>query len=156
MMEDRGLALTISTADCYPIILASARPRALALLHAGREGTARGILAAAVLGMEKAYGVKAEQLLVILGPGIGPCCYKVGEEVASAFRGTAGALRPGDDGKYFLDLPRIIRSQLREAGVREDRIILSAVCTCCENELFFSHRREGPFTGRLMAVAGLL
>lgn len=156
MAEEKGLALTISTADCYPIILASLRPRALALLHAGRAGTARGILASAVSGMENAYGVKAEELLAVLGPGIGPCCYEVGEEVAGEFRGTAGALRPGEDGKYFLDLPAVIRSQLHEAGLPEDRIILPGVCTCCEGELFFSHRREGPFTGRLMAVAGLL
>ncbi len=156
MVAERGLALTVSTADCYPVILASLRPRALALLHAGRGGAARGIVASAVSKMETAYGVKAGELLAVLGPGIGPCCYEVGEEVARAFRGFAGALRPGKEGRYFLDLPGVIRAQLREAGVPEERVVLSGACTRCQSELFFSYRRDGPFTGRLMAVAGLL
>ena len=139
---DRGLMLL--TADCLPIALArvdGARP-AVAILHAGWRGLLAGIPSAGVLAL--GGGIVA----AMIGPGIGPCCYEVGDEVADPFRAAFG---PGlvRDGR--LDLWSAAERALRAAGcVRVDR---ADVCTACNPALFFSHRRDRGVTGRQGVVA---
>jgi hypothetical protein len=83
-----------------------------------------------------------------IGPGIGPCCYEVGDEVLSAFSRLGEGIASG----RWLDLPEVARRLLREAGVEE--IESAGLCTCCEEELFFSHRRDaGP--GRQAGIVWL-
>jgi YfiH family protein len=141
--EDRGLPMLAIVADCLPIALArvNGRAPALAVLHAGWRGLLEGI---AAKGVEALGG---GLVAAAIGPAIGPCCYEVREDVSEPFRRAFGfgLLR---DGK--LDLWSAAERALRAVGVtRVDRF---DVCTACNPELFFSHRR----TGKPRGVQGVL
>jgi YfiH family protein len=132
-----GLPMLKLTADCLPVALARQNGKpGLALLHAGRLGLLEGILEAGVAALG------GRRLAAAVGPGIGPCCYEVGEEIADAYRARFGgeALRGRN-----LDLWTVAERLLREAGV--ERIERVDVCTACNAE-FFSHRRDRGVTGR--------
>jgi YfiH family protein len=135
--DERGLPMLKLTADCLPVALVrrSGEP-ALALLHAGRLGLLEGILEAGVAALGGA------RVAAAVGPGIGPCCYEVGDEIASAYRSRFGAaaLRGRN-----LDLWGVAERVLHDAGVTSVERI--DICTAC-NEEFFSHRRDGGVTGR--------
>ena len=142
--DERGLPLLALAADCLPIALAQAngsRP-ALAVLHAGWRGLLGGIAASGVA------AVGGGLVSAAIGPGIGPCCYDVGEEVAARFRRAFG-LGLAQDGR--LDLWSAAERALRAAGcVRVDRV---DVCTACNPDRFFSHRRDEGLTGRQGVLA---
>ena len=127
-----SLPLLVLVADCVPVALSG--PGGVAMLHCGWRGLAAGIV---VRGVEAVGATEAA-----IGPAIGPCCYEVGEEVLSEFAGLGDGVVSG----RMLDLPEVARRRLREAGV--ERIESSELCTSCEPELFFSHRRDAGRTGR--------
>lgn len=136
-----GAAALVFVADCVPVALSG--PGGVAMLHCGWRGLAAGIVA------KGAAAVGATDAAV--GPAIGPCCYEVGPEVQAALQSPTGlkaahmiALSPVGGG--VADLPGVAREQLRAAGV--ERVELSGLCTSCEAELFFSHRRDRGRTGR--------
>ena len=139
-----GRAVAVKTADCLPILLADARNRAVAAVHAGWRGTAAHIVEAAVAAMRDRFGTRAADLDAAIGPGIGPCCYEVGPEVAERF---------GREGRTRLDLAAENRRQLEEAGV--PRIYLAGLCTMCGPE-FHSYRRDRDAAGRMHAFAGIV
>ena len=135
--EQPGVPMLTVTADCLPVALARRNGApALALLHAGRLGLLEGILDAGVA----ALGGRA--LTAALGPGIGPCCYEVGDDIATAYRTRFGdqAVRGRN-----LDLWFVAERVLYDAGVESVERV--DVCTACNAE-FFSHRRDGGVTGR--------
>jgi polyphenol oxidase len=141
--DEPGLPVLAMSADCLPVALVRTDgTRAVAVLHAGWKGLLAGIVAAG------ARALGGDTLAAAIGPGIGPCCYEVGEEVAAPFRE-----RFGDDVLHGrnLDLWTSAERALRRAGVesvhRFDR------CTACEPETFFSHRRDRGNTGRQGVIA---
>jgi YfiH family protein len=139
-LTDRpDLAPLVFVADCLPVALHG--PGGVAMLHCGWRGLAAGIVAAGV----KALGARR----AAIGPGIGPCCYEVGEEVLGSFAGLGEGIADG----RMLDLPEVARRLLERAGV--ERIASAGLCTSCERELFFSHRRDGGATGRQAGLAWL-
>lgn len=124
-----GVVGLVYVADCLPVALAG--PGGVAMLHCGWRGLAAGIVA------RGADAVGATHAAI--GPGIGPCCYEVGDEVLAAFSGLGAGVADG----RMLDLPEVARRLLRESGLTT--IESADLCTCCEEELFFSHRRDaGP------------
>jgi polyphenol oxidase len=127
-----GLAPLVLVADCLPVALSG--PGGVAMLHCGWRGLAAGIVARGA----EAVGARA----AAIGPGIGACCYEVGEEVLARFAPLGAGVARG----RMLDLAEVARRQLRDAGVGE--ISSSGLCTSCEGELFFSHRRDGERSGR--------
>ncbi len=131
-----GLAPLVFVADCLPVALAG--PDAVAMLHCGWRGLAGGIVAKSV----EATGARA----AAIGPGIGPCCYEVGEEVLEALRPLGDGIANGS----MLDLAEVARRSLQRAGVSE--VEVSGLCTSCEEELFYSHRRDAGRTGRQAGV----
>jgi YfiH family protein len=139
VLREPGSAALVFTADCLPVAVAG--PSGVAMLHAGWRGLGGGILAA---GVEAVEGTSAA-----IGPGIGPCCYEVGDEVLDAFSGLGEGVATG----RRLDLPEVARRQLAAAGVR--RVESAGLCTSCEAELFFSHRRDAGRTGRQGGIAWL-
>jgi YfiH family protein len=144
--DDRGVPLLALAADCLPIALARANGRtpALAVLHAGWRGLLGGIASTGVAALGGSL------VSAMIGPGIGPCCYEVGDEVAAPFRRAFG-LGLVRDGK--LDLWSAAEGALRNAGcTRVDRV---DICTACAPERFFSHRRDDGVTGR-QGVIGLI
>ena len=135
----RGLGLLVFVADCYPVALAGGGR--VAMLHCGWRGLAAGIVA-------KAAAAFAEPPAAAVGPGIGGCCYEVGDEVRDAFADVEGAAAG-----RMLDLRRVVEAKLRAVGV--ERIEHVDECTSCRADLFFSHRRDGGVTGRQGGVAWL-
>jgi polyphenol oxidase len=141
--DEPGRAMLLLTADCLPIAIArrTGRP-AVSILHAGWRGLLNGVVAAGVRSLGD------EEVAAAIGPGIGPCCYEVGEEVAAPFREAFGEdVVP--DGR--LDLWTSAERALRAAGcVDVDRLDR---CTSCEPDRFFSHRRDRGRTGRQGVIA---
>jgi polyphenol oxidase len=144
--DERDLPLLALAADCVPIALARSNGAApaVAVLHAGRMGILAGIAEAGVA----ALGGK---VAAAVGPAIGSCCYEVGEEVAEPYRQRFGA---GIMNGRNLDLPQAAERALREAGV--DEIQRFDLCTACNPELFFSHRRDGKPRGVQGVLARLV
>jgi hypothetical protein len=134
-----GLTPLVFVADCLPVALVG--PGGVAAIHCGWRGLAAGIVerGAAEVGAEAAA----------IGPGIGPCCYEVGDEVLAEFAPLGDGIADG----RMLDLPEVARRLLARAGVSD--VETSGLCTSCEPDLFFSHRRDGARTGRQAGLAWL-
>jgi YfiH family protein len=139
----------VLVADCLPLVMSA--PGAVAAIHCGWRGVAAGIVRVALERLCEVGGAAPPDVTAALGPGILPCCYEVGEEVVAAFseRGLGDAI----DGRT-LDIPRAIRLELTAAGVPVQAIADVRLCTSCNPDLFFSHRRDGP-TGRQAGIAWL-
>jgi YfiH family protein len=182
--RERDLLLVVQTADCVPILLADTRQRAIAAVHAGWRGTLRRIAAKALGRMQMEFGTRPEDVMAAMGPGIGQCCYEVGEDVAREFNaqfpnarewfdGPFDALASGENDPNWLpwltmkppghpppplrvnlDLIAANRAILADAGVAPARIFASGYCTACRSDLFFSYRRERT-TGRMMSAIGI-
>jgi polyphenol oxidase len=175
-----GTLLGTQTADCVPILLVDPKKRAVAAIHAGWKGTLARIAQKTVGHMQFEFCCRPGDLLAAIGPSIGPCCYEVGADfVAKFFAQFADApeyfdeARTGDEPNplqwlnmyppghqpppknVHLDLPKANRSQLLAAGLRAKNIFSSHLCTSCRTDLFFSYRKEGPQSGRMLSVIGL-
>jgi YfiH family protein len=132
-----ALTPLVQVADCLPVALAGAR--GVAMLHCGWRGLAAGIVA---------HGVEAvTATAAAIGPGIGRCCYEVGDEVLAAFE----ALDDGVATGRMLDLEAVATRLLERSGVSD--VEAAGICTSCEADLFFSHRRDGSRTGRQGGLA---
>jgi YfiH family protein len=152
---NRRIAIGVLTADCLPLVLAARDTGMFSVIHAGWQGTLLGIAVRAVQELAAAGAVPGD-MMAVLGPSIGSCCYQVGDEVYGAFehkwRGRLGeAFRRTDP--WHLDLQKANRLQLQDAGIRGENIAAVGLCTCCRRDLFFSHRRDGVRTGRMLAFA---
>jgi YfiH family protein len=149
-----GAMVSVLSADCVPLIFYDPARHAGAVVHAGWRGTAAGIAGRTVRFLEEQCRCRPEDLLVGLGPSIGPCCYEVSEEVARRVLESAGPPACGGRGQagslshHYADLPAANRQQLLAAGVRAEHIEDSGLCTSCHAEDFFSERKLGRPTGR--------
>ncbi len=142
-----GGLVAVKTADCLPILLVDERHRAVAAVHAGWRGTAARIAQHAVDAMRETFGTDPADLHAALGPGIGPCCYEVGPEVAAQF---------GVHGRTHLDLAGLNSGQLLETGVSPARVYQSGLCTMCRAAEFHSFRRDKEAAGRMYSFAGIV
>jgi polyphenol oxidase len=177
------LMLAVQTADCLPVLLVDTRRKAVGAFHAGWRGTLARIVEKGVGAMRLHFGSEPENLGAAIGPGIGPCCYTVGEEVREQFCAQFAyaselfrevtesdpvrehypllfmtARPPGhsDAGRtLYLDLREANRRQLLAAGLRPESITALDLCTACRTDLFFSHRAEKAVTGRQMGIIGI-
>lgn len=143
--------LMLRFADCTPVLLADARRKVVAAVHAGWRGSAARASEAAVSALVSEFGSDPRDLVAAIGPAIGPCCYKVGADVVHDF-----ADRPNliSDGK--LDLWEANRQALVEAYVPAENIELAGICTQCQSDRFFSHRANGGQpAGRFAALIRL-
>lgn len=139
--SEAGFSLAVAVADCVPVALVSRDE--VGMVHSGWRGTIAGIPAGAVGEMSsEPSGVTA-----YIGPCIRGCCYEVSEEMARDFEERFGARVV--KGRY-LSLPKAIRRNLEEAGVGEVRDL--GLCTGCRTDLFYSHRKQKPTTGRNLAA----
>lgn len=141
--DEAGQAMLVLSADCLPIAVCRTRGTpAVAAVHAGWRGLLSGILDRAVLALAAGPGA------AVIGPGIGPCCYEVGERVAAKFAAAYGddVVRDGN-----LDLWTSAERALRNAGCREVERV--DICTACHPDRFFSHRRDAGVTGRQGMIA---
>ncbi len=141
-----GLALSVITADCVPIVLSG--PGGIAAVHAGWRGLVNGVIPATLRALSGPF----PEWTAWIGPAIGSCCYEVGEDVAEQVVASAGdtvVAVPGPSGKPHLDLQRVARRQLEAAGVGE--VVCLERCTRCDEEKLSSYRRNGKQAGRNIA-----
>jgi len=178
-----GLLIAIQTADCIPVLVADKRRRVVGAFHAGWRGTVKRIVELGVGRMRMEFGSQPEDLIAAIGPGMGPCCYEVGQELVSEFESQFTYGRelfrevfdsdpvrakypmlfltqraPGHSSigpSLHLDLIEANRRQLMDAGVKAAAIRVTGGCTGCDAELFFSHRTSQGHAGRMMSVIGV-
>ena len=145
--NQKNLSLSVRTADCFPILLADVRRKAVAAVHAGWRGAAAEIIVKTLNKMVGQFGTEPADIYAAIGPGIGRCCYEVGAEVAMRF---------GLEGITHIDLADINRRQLIEAGVPEHHIEIVGGCTQCDPARFYSYRRDRLEPGRLISYIRVL
>jgi YfiH family protein len=181
--DEPGVLLGVQTADCIPILVADRKRRAVAAFHAGWRGTVQRIVENGIGRMRLEFGSRPEDLVAAIGPGVGACCYAVGEEVLSGFESQFSYARelfrevydsdpvrtkypmlfltqraPGHSPigpNLHLNLVEANRRQLLAAGVKPGSIRAVGGCTSCQRELFFSHRASQGHAGRMMSVIGI-
>jgi conserved hypothetical protein, YfiH family len=154
--REPGICLMVLAADCVPVLLYDPVERVIAAVHAGWRGTVGRIATRAVQRMGEEFHCQPENVVVGIGPSIGPCCFEVGEEVIEAAREGLGDIRglvtnSGNPGKYYFNLWEANRRQLEQAGVLPARIEIAGVCTVCHHDRFFSYRGDHGDTGRFGA-----
>jgi len=147
-----GIMLGILVADCFPVLFWDADKRVIAAVHVGWRGAAAGILKKTVTAMTRHFGCAAGNIQAAVGPGIGAHRFEVDRPVRDAFRQGSGFWREISSevslGHWQVDLGLSCRLQLEGAGLDPGRIEAASECTCCHQELFFSHRRDQGVTGR--------
>lgn len=146
---ETGLWLSVQTADCLPVLLFDAERGVAAAAHSGWRGTLGEITARTVKVMVEDFGTSPKTIRAAVGPGIGGCCYRVGDDLASLFerRFPGSVVSPGPNPR--LDLAPCVRQSLAEAGLRPEHIDVCPLCTSCSPSLFHSYRRDGEGAGRL-------
>lgn len=149
----RGIYLTVSVADCLPILIYDAKKNAVAGVHAGWRGSRDKIVVKAVEALMNDFHSSPADLIAYIGPGAGTCCYEVGKDLAGEFDGKY--LHANGEKKSHLDLKSVNRDLLMLLGVSSVNIEQSEHCTICNAELFHSHRRDKERSGRMMAVIGM-
>jgi YfiH family protein len=142
-----GIGLAIRTADCLPILIADPRNRAVAAIHAGWRGVVAEIAPKTIEAMCRQFGSKPQDLVIAIGPGIGPCCFEVGPEVAVQFQLS---------GRAKVDLIETACRQLGRNGVSPGQISTSGLCSFCDSQLFESYRRDREGAGRMVTMIGLV
>ncbi|MBI2932356.1 MAG: peptidoglycan editing factor PgeF [Planctomycetes bacterium] len=149
LITDRpGISLLTFSADCCLALLYDPRRRAIANVHASRQGTRGEIGRKTVEAMTARFGTDPSELTAVIGPSIGPCCYELREETLADWRAWAPEVLDGPR----LDLKAALRGQLTAAGVAPGSIETSNLCTRCRAEWFYSYRRDGERTGRFGAM----
>ena len=152
--NDPGVALTVFTADCTPILLHDPVTGAVGAVHAGWRGTAASIAGKTVAAMGREFGSRPEDIRAAIGPNIGFCCFETHEDVPNAmleaFGPEAGAFIRKKGDKYYVNLKEINALVLRRAGVRQ--IDISTACTVCECHRYWSHRVTGGLRGSQGAI----
>lgn len=162
MTDVSGVCIAVSTADCIPVLLYDACHHAACAVHAGWRGTLARIAEKAVAAMAEVYGSRPSGLVAQIGPGISLDSFEVGQEVYDAFSAAGfdmaciSRLYPSaadaQTEKWHIDLPGCNRQQLEACGMRHEAIALSGICTYKECDTFFSARRLGIHSGRILTA----
>ena len=156
-----GLVLATFYADCVPLFFVDPVHKAVGLSHSGWRGTVGKIGKATVEKMAEEFQTDPSELYAAIGPSICQDCYEVSEDVIEEFVKKYGKDNSGkiaykkDNGKYQLDLWKANKIALLEAGVLDENITVTDICTCCNSELLFSHRASNGKRGNLAAFLEL-
>lgn len=148
-----GICLMILVADCVPMVFFDPSRKVIGVAHAGWQGTLRFVARNTVSAMESVFGCSPRDIIVGMGPSIGPCCYEVGPEVISQAETIFGTKRgyivnESKGGSGYFDLWKSNLEHLSRAGVQRKNIEMAKLCTCHNPDLFFSYRHQGGNTGR--------
>lgn len=158
--NQKGVTLVTFFADCIPLYFVDPVHYAIGLAHSGWRGTVAGMVSSMLEAMKKQYGTKAKEVIVAIGPGICSDCYEISLDVAKqfeeAFGENAKQILYGFHGNHCqLDLWRANEIWLLESGVQPENIHISNICTHCNSDLLFSHRKHGEDRGNLAAFLAL-
>lgn len=157
-VQEKNLPIGVFSADCVPVLLCNQAGTVAAALHCGWKGTAKDMVGAGVEALQK-LGVESKDIIAAIGPGISSCCFEVGPEVPEAMiallRADAeGCYWPeeGVPGKFMVDLKEVNRHRLLQLGVKEENIDVSADCTKCDTERYWSHRATKGVRGTMVSL----
>ena len=156
-----GITLVTFFADCVPLYFLDPVHKAIGLSHSGWRGTVKRMGQVTVDAMKEAFGTRSEDIIACIGPSICGDCYEVGEEVADEFADAFHEkyhdviLLKKQNGKYQLDLWKANEIVLKEAGIKGDNLAVTNICTYCNPQLLFSHRRTAERRGNLCAFLSL-
>lgn len=145
------IAITVKTADCVPILFFDRVKRVIGIAHAGWRGTSLNIAGKVVMVLKEVFSSCVDDILVAIGPSIGPCCYQVDEKVFKAMGSEVRAktfFHCSIPGHWMLDLPTLNKMQIIEQGVHSINVHRVEYCTSCHRDIFFSYRGEKGVTGR--------
>jgi YfiH family protein len=142
-----NLMLGVLVADCIPLLLFDPSQHVIGAIHCGWRSISACIAEKALGMLTEEFGSYPGNVVAILGPSAGSCCYKVGEDVAELFHDSSVIKR---DGILYADLKAELSVHLLKAGVRDSNIEIISDCTICNEHLFFSHRRNNKYSGRMM------
>ncbi len=159
---EAGVPLGVKNADCTPVLFAwvkNGTAQAVAAVHAGWRGTLSEISLEAVRKLTE-KGAQKSELFAAIGPSIGGCCYEVEQDFYAEFEKKYGEdfcrrFIPESgkkDGKYFADVAKMNFWQLENAGIPRENIDLCTLCTCCESDLFYSHRKSHGVRGTMLSL----
>ena len=149
---NNDLVLTLLVADCIPLFIFNNKSNNFALVHSGWRGTVNNIAANSINLMKK-NGNCLKDLKFVIGPSIGACCYEVGRDVFESF--DSNYYQIINEKKANLNLSNIICDQIIDFGISNKNIFIDQDCTFCKNKKYFSYRKEGDISGRMVAVMGL-
>jgi hypothetical protein len=149
---DPWLSIAVLVADCLPVFLADRRHRAVGLTHAGWRGTLARVTVETLRAMHERFATDPADVAAWIAPGIGPCCFEVGEEVIDQFASQFPAWSDcWSISPARIDLKEVNVRMLQSQGLRRESIEVSGDCTRC-GAGYFSYRRQGPLTGHNMAA----
>lgn len=156
--NQQGLLVTVRTADCVPVLLASPQYRIVAAVHAGWRGAVDGIVSKTLEAMQARFGCTMDSIHMAIGPSAGPCCYEVDQAVIDPVQKNCSnwqtVLSLAGSQRGNLDLKGLVRQQAVASGLKPDQVHLLRLCTICRADLFFSYRREGTVHGTM--VSGIM
>ena len=150
--------IAVLTADCVPIILYDPKKHVVGVIHSGRKGTQMSIVFKTISMLSKVYGSRSQDVVMALGPAIGGCCYEVEDSCIAPFRENFAEWKDfvtaHSQSKFMLDLLKANAKDGARAGIAKENIHQSGECTSCNNDRWFSYRKEGT-TGRIVSLAML-
>lgn len=154
--NESGIFICVQTADCVPVLLYDPEKKVVAAIHAGWKGTISKIARKTVQQMTEKFGCNPADIVAGIGPSIHMHAYEVGPEVVSAveasFSNSAALLKPSmNEGRAYFDLWEANQTVLMESGIREENIELMGLCSFEHSDLFYSARRDGVDTGRMVS-----
>ncbi|KKQ80072.1 MAG: Multi-copper polyphenol oxidoreductase, laccase [Parcubacteria group bacterium GW2011_GWC2_38_7] len=153
--NDPKVILGIETADCLPIFLFDPISKVIGLAHAGWRGVHTNIVSS-LIETSLILGSKIENIRIAVGPHIQSCCFKVQNDVADQFKLLLSESVLEKEGRIYVDLQKVIVSQLKEKGIIDENILMSHECTCCLNDKYYSFRREKEAcSGSMLSVIKL-
>jgi YfiH family protein len=152
--NEKGIPLVTFYADCVPVLMLDTKNEAIAAVHSGWKSTTKKISIEAVKRLQQEYNTDLKDLQIAIGPSLCQNCFEVDKEVYDLFRDNYDWIDKYTEvksGKYYIALQKVIKHSLADAGVPKENILISDICTKCNNDVFFSYRGDNKKTGSLAA-----
>lgn len=151
-----GVPLAVFGADCVPLYFLDVENRVIGLAHSGWKGTVLRIGEKVIKAMQENFSSKPENILAAIGPSIGVCHFEVGDEVSDIFRENFGDSVLEKHKKFHVNMQKAIEIQFKECGIPDENIVNSGICTYCNSDLLFSHRKTNGKRGVMAAIMELV
>ena len=152
--DNHEMFLSVQTADCLPVFLYEPEKKIIAIVHAGWQGSLKGIILEMLDHLENDCAIQTTKLKIAIGPGIQSTCFEVREDVYSKFP-SEFLSKHEDIEKRYLNLQSFIKNQFNSRGVLEKNIYIDSTCTHCDEERYYSYRRDKNHSGRMMGIISL-
>lgn len=156
LTDKTNIVLVTYYADCVPLFFLDPNKKVIGLAHGGWRGTVQNIGGKMVNLMKEKYNSSIDDILVAIGPSIGPCCYEIGIEVYDEFKKRFEfcneIFKSTNKNKWHLDLWEANKKILMKSGIHEENISISNLCTSCNNDIFYSYRKEMGIKERMVAA----